>query len=70
MAQPTAGWPVRTPANTVSSPSMAQSSTYKVLRAVELDWSLLGPTPLYGADYLLYFIFGLLGACTQASHNF
>ena len=46
-AQLTAGWPVRTPANTVSSPSMAQSSTHMVLkRAIELDWSLLDPTPL------------------------
>ena len=46
-AQLTAGWPVRTPANAVSSPSMAQSSIYMVLRAVELDRSLLDPTPLY-----------------------
>ena len=44
-AQLTAGWPVRTPANVVSSPSMAQSSIYMVLRAIELDWSLLGPPP-------------------------
>ena len=57
-AQPTAGWPVRTPANTVSSPSMAQSSTYKVLRAVELDWSLLGPTPLYTRVYMITIVHG------------
>jgi hypothetical protein len=49
--QPTAGWPVRTPANLVSSPSMAQSSTYMVLRAVELDRFLLDPTPLYSCMY-------------------
>jgi hypothetical protein len=46
-AQLTAGCSVRTPANTVSSPSMAQSSTHMVLRAIELDRSLLDPTPLY-----------------------
>ena len=46
-AQLTAGCSVRTPANVVSSPSMAQSSTHMVLRAIELDWSLLDPTPLY-----------------------
>ena len=47
-AQLTAGWLVGTPANAVSSPSMAQSSIYMVfLRAVELDRSLLDPPPLY-----------------------
>ena len=46
-AQLTAGCSVRTPAKAVSSPSMAQSSTHMVLRAIELDWSLLDPTPLY-----------------------
>ena len=42
-AQLTAGCSVRTPANTVSSPSMAQSSTHMVLRAIELDRSVLAP---------------------------
>ena len=46
-AQLTAGCSVRTPANTVPSPSMAQSSTHMVLRAIELDRSVLDPTPLY-----------------------
>ena len=47
-AQLTAGCSVRTPANTVSSPSMAQSSTHMGLRAIELDRSVLDPTSLYG----------------------
>jgi hypothetical protein len=46
-AQLTAGCSVRTPATLASRPSMAQSSTHMVLRAIELDWSLLDPTPLY-----------------------
>jgi hypothetical protein len=44
-AQLTAAWIVRTPANAFSSPSMAQSSIYMVLSAVELVRSLLAPPP-------------------------
>ena len=54
MVMPTAGCSVRTPAKAVSSPSMAQSSTHMVLRAIELDWSLLDPTPLYVVDLESY----------------
>ena len=55
--QLTAGWPTRAHTNLVSSPSMAQSSTYMVLRAVELDRSLLAPPTLLEQIYSsIYFL--------------
>jgi hypothetical protein len=54
-AQLTAGCSVSTPANSVSSPSMAQSSTHRVLRAIELDRSRVGPSPLF--SNVLYWVF-------------
>ena len=56
---PTARWLVKTHANILSSPSMAQSSTYMVLRVVEFRRSLLDPY-LSIWPYTLTYCFGLL----------